>query len=319
MNILPLSYNPISYNRILPRQNPSFGSSNYFDISNPNTDKAFNAAQKLLAEMMNKTLTVEEMGKLCEAETKTLPKSYTQSVAYTEFYFNPHTGKISDSPTIVVPLIERTDKIGKTIYVMNFVHELTHKYQIDKEEDPRSQIVKDTLNADFKLREVGNDFTRFSDFYIDRINSNAMRKVVGNILGFEGLDSYTQTGGLALTNVTINENKIANAFGYIDGNDFVANFAKDNVPFDEIINTICTRNPILAGKCVDSPTITKDKIRTILVKYFKNSSKIEKEAYLTENKVAKLQGYDEKTTECIYKYHAMVEKAFDYYLKECSY
>lgn len=314
MNISPLSYNPISYNRILPRQNPSFGSSDHFNVSNPNTDKAFNAAQKLLLEMMDKSLTAEEMGKLCGAATKTLPKLYTQSVAYTEFYFNPYIGEISEPPIIVVPLIERTDKIGKTIYVMNFVHELTHKYQIDKKEDPRQQVAQDTLNAGFKLREVGNDFTKFSDFYINEINSYTMRKVVGYVLGYDGLESYTQTGGLALTNTVVNANKIANALGYIDEDDFIANFAKDNVPLDEIVNTISTRNSILASKCVDSPTTTKEKIRTILIKYFKNSSKIEKEAYLTENKVAKLQGYDEKTSECTYKYHAMVEKAFDYYL-----
>lgn len=316
MNISPFSYNPISYNRILPRQNPSFGSSDHFNVSNPNTDKAFNAAQKLLSEMINKTLTAEEMGKLCGTATKTLPKLYTQSVAYTEFYFNPYIGEISEPPTIVVPLIERTDKIGKTIYVMNFVHELTHKYQIDKKEDPRQQVAQDTLNAGFKLREVGNDFTRFSDFYINEINGYTMRRVVGSILGSEGLDSYTQTGGIALSNTIVDGNKIANALGYRNENEFITYFAKDNVPFDEIVSTICTRNQILANKCIDSPTATREKIRTILIKYFKNSSKIEKEAYLTENKVAKLQGYDDKVSECIYKYHALVEKAFDYYLND---
>lgn len=314
MNILPLSYNSISYNRILPRQNPSFGSSDHFNVSNPNTDKAFNAAQKLLLEMSDKTLSPEEMGKLCETDTKAFENTLEQGSAYIELFINPYTGKITEPPTIVVPLIEKTDKMGKTIYVMNFVHELTHKYQIDKKEDPRQQIVQDTLNAGFKLREVGNDFTRFSNFYISEINGHTMRRVVGCVLGADGLESYSQTGGLALTNAIVDENKIANALGYRNEDEFITYFAKDNVPFNEIVNTICTRNQILANKCVDSPTIIKEKIRTILIKYFKNSSKIEKEAYLTENKVANLQGYNDKVSECIYKYHTLVEKAFDYYL-----
>lgn len=314
MQVSPLSYSYISYNRILPRHNPSFGSSDYNNISNPNTDKACVAAQKLLSEMTNRILSIQEMGKLCEVPTEVFDNSYGSKLASIDFVFSYLAGKVIGSPTILVPLIERTDKIGKTVYVMNFVHELTHKYQIDKKEDPHHQLTQDTLNAGFKLGEIGNDFTRFSGFHIERISGYLMRRAVSYTLGSEGLDSYSQNGGLVLTNARINSNIIAMAFGYIDEDDFVKNFVKDVIPIDEIVNSICTRNPILANKCVDSPTIIKEKVKTILVKYFKNSSKVEKEAYLTENKVAKSQGYNDKATECIYNFHAMVEKAFDYYL-----
>ena len=45
---------------------------------------------------------------------------------------------------------------------------------------------------------------------------------------------------------------------------------------------------------------------------------MEKEARLVENKVATLQGFDDKSSKCISLYFSMLEKAFDYYLNNYS-
>ena len=313
MRIYPLIYNHISYNKIQPRLNPSFGCSDC--ESNPYTDKAFEVGKKILTEMQDKIIPVREMGKIANVQTKTImPFSSSSASAYTEFKRDFNTGKIVHSPVIAVPLAVSEGKIDKILYVMNFVHELTHKYQIDDAVDSQSQLIKDTLAAGFKLREIGNDFIRFTDYHCGQIESDIMRKVVWYVLGAEGEESYRRTGGLVLTNAVVNTTEIANALGYIDENEFVANFAQDNVPFDELVETICTRNPILACKCVDSPTQIKLKIKIILVKYFRNLFKMEKEARLTEHKVVKLQGFDDKASKCNGLYYSMVEKAFDYYL-----
>lgn len=313
MKITPLVYSHISYNKMQPRLNPSFGCSSL--QSNLYTDKALDVAKKLLSEMQNSVISVKEMGKIAGVQTKTiLPFSSSSTSAYTEFKRDFNTGKITHKPVIAVPLAASQEKIAKTIYVMNFAHELTHKYQIDDEVDPQSQLIKDTIESGFKLREVGDDFIRFTNYYCEKLEGDLMRKVVWYVLGEEGEESYRITEGLVLTNAAVNETEIANALGYRDKKEFVENFAKNNVPFDEIVETICTRNPIMAYKCVDSPTQIKSKIKKILVKYFRNMFRMEKEARLTENKVANLQGYDDKASKCNQLYYSMVEQSFDYYL-----
>lgn len=298
-----------------PRLNSSFGCSDCDFTSNPYTDKAFEVSNKILNEMRDRVIPVREMGRIANVQTKTMLPFSSLTSAYTEFKIDFNTGKIVHAPVIVVPLAESSEKMAKTLYVMNFAHELTHKYQIDEEVDPQSQLIKDTLISGFKLREIGDDFIRFTNYHCGQIEGDLMRKVVWYVLGEEGRDSYAKTGGLVLTNAIVNKTEIANALGYKDESEFVANFAKDNVPFDEIVETICTRNPIIARKCVDLPTQTKEKIRTILIKYFRNLFRIEKEARLTENKIAKLQGYDDKSSKCIGQYFEMVEKSFSAYLE----
>ena len=315
MKIIPLVYSHISYNKIQPRLNPSFGCSSY--ESNPYTEKAFDIAKKLLIQMKEEVIPVKEMGKIADVQTKTIfPFSSSSTSAYTEFKRDFNTGKITHYPVIAVPLATSQEKIAKAIYVMNFAHELTHKYQIDDEVDPQSQLIKDTLEAGFKLREIGRDFIHFTDYHCCQIEGDIMRKVVWSILGEEGKENYIQTGGLVLTNSVVNESLIAKALGYKDEKEFIENFVKENVPFDEIVETICTRNPIIASKCVDSPTQIKLKIKKILVKYCRNIFKMEKEARLTENKIAKLQGYDDKVSKCNGLYYSMVEQSFDYYLNK---
>ena len=315
MKVSPLIYNHISYNKMQPRLNPSFGCSDCTSTSNPYTDKAFEVSNKILNEMRDRVIPVREMGRIANVQTKTImPFKSSTTSAYTEFKRDFNTGKIVHFPVIAVPLAVSEGKIDKTIYVINFAHELTHKYQIDDEVDPQSQLIKDTLDAGFKLREIGDDFIRFTNYHCEKLEGDLMRKVVWYVLGAEGEESYRKTGGLVLTNAVVNTIEIANALGYKDESEFVANFAKDNVPFDEIVETICTRNQILAHKCVDSPTQTKTKIKIILIKYFRNMFRMEKEARLTEYKFAKLQGFDDKVSKCNVLYYSMVEKAFDYYL-----
>ena len=62
MKITPLVYSHISYNKIQPRLNPSFGCSSC--ESNPYTDKAFDIAKKLLIQMQEEVISVKEMGKI---------------------------------------------------------------------------------------------------------------------------------------------------------------------------------------------------------------------------------------------------------------
>ena len=313
-NISSHKYHHISYNRILPRYNPNFGSSNLFISSNPHTDKAFETSKKLLNEMQNRILSVIDMGKISGVETKILPPFYSSVSAYTSFKPDFLNGTLS-SPIIVTPLLERQDKIGKTIYIMCFAHELTHKYQIDNKEDPLSQMFKDTVDAGFKLREIDNDFEKFTRFYQQNVEGELMKMTIHKLLGNEGLEEYRETGGMVFSDTIINETQISNALGYKDKEDFISNFVEDNVPFDGIVETICTRNPILARKCVDSPTQIKSKIKTILIKYFRNSMQSEKEARLTETKIANLQNFDDKVSKCTHLYYAMAEEAFEHYLQ----
>ena len=314
MIISPLKYHHISYNKILPRQNPSFGSSSFSNESNPYTNKAFEISKQLLEEMKKGILTVREMGKISDVETKILPPFLSNVSAYTSFKPNFSNGTLSH-PIIVTPFLERQDKIAKTIYIMCFAHELTHKYQIDKKEDPLSQMFKDTIDSGFKLREIDNDFEKFSRFYLQNVEGELMKMTTHKLLGNKGLEEYRETGGMVLSDAIINEAQILKTIGYKDKEDFISNFPEDNVPFNEIVETICTRNPTLARKCVDSPTQTKSKIKTILIKYFRNSMRAEKEARLTEIKIANLQNFDDKVSKLTHLYYSMAEEAFEHYLQ----
>ena len=84
MRINPLVYSHISYNKMQPRLNPSFGCSSF--QTNPYTDKAFDIAKSILIRMQEGIIPVKEMGKFANVQAKTiLPFSSSTTSAYTEF------------------------------------------------------------------------------------------------------------------------------------------------------------------------------------------------------------------------------------------
>ena len=312
-NSVTLEYHHISYNRILPRYNPNFGSSSLSNESNPHTEKALSNCKKLMP-LLDGEFTVSQLGKQSNVQTKTIGNAQYKK-AYTAFKFDYKKGKHKTPPIIELPELTRTDSIGKTLYLMHFAHELTHVEQINMGDDPHTLLVQDTISAGFNPKEIDDTFAWHCNYHKEQINGDTMRKACHYVLGLEGMDSYRQNDGLCRANVQITEEKLAQSLGYKNKNEFITNFAKDVVPFDKLIDSICTRNAFLARKYVDSLTQTKAKIKNILIKYFKNSSRIEKEAYLTEYKVSQLFGYDDKATKCIYTYHSMAEEAFEHYLQ----
>ena len=312
-NSVTLKYHHISYNRILPRHNPSFGSSSLFNKTNPHTEKVMSDYRTLLP-LFDDKFSASQLGKQMKVETKTIGDAKFKR-AYTAFKFDYKKGKHKTAPIIELPELKRMDSIGKTTYLMHFAHELTHVEQIKNGDDPHTLLAQDTISEGFNLKEIDDTFAWHCNYHKEQINGDIMRKACHSVLGQEGLDSYRQNDGLCRANVQVSEEKLANSLGYKNKKEFIANFAKDSVPFDKLIESICNRNSTVAKKCVDSPTQTKAKIKNILIKYFRNSARIEKEAYLSEYKVSQLFGFDDKASKCIYTYQAMVEKAFDYYLK----
>ena len=88
------------------------------------------------------------------------------------------------------------------------------------------------------------------------------------------------------------------------------NFIKDVDVFRQFALRLCCNVPAIKNLYISNPTRTISLISELLIEYCKNSSRQEKEAYLTENIIAKKQGFEDKASELAYKYHNLIEETF---------
>ena len=192
---------------------------------------------------------------------------------------------------------------------MNLAHEYTHARQILNGEDANQDLYK-------KVKEAGIPLEAFSQIHetafacYSAIGGNIMRMVTEKILGKEGEQSYKTTGGLVLLNRNISDDQIAQAIGFSNADIMKKNFIKSVGVFERFALRLCRNVPAIKNMYISNPTRTISLISELLIEYCKNSSRQEKEAYLTENIIARKQGFEDKGLEVAYKYHELIEETF---------
>lgn len=277
-------------------------------LKNQNSQQATEIGRKILSNNTGK-IDIESLQPYSEVMLKPMYSvpQFTTETACIDSQMDIN-GKV-DNIVIYIPELFSDTKTSKTLYVMNFAHEYTHYLQMKNKEDAHHSFYKNMIKNGICIPATMQYVYNVANLSYKFIGRNLRNKVVENLLGEEGRNSYEKTGGMILTNAEITQDKIAQSLGFKDAEDFKQNFKNKFRSFEVLAMKLCGECTELRDKYRKNPEKTLQLAKDIIIKYCKDSAKDEKEANITENNIAHIQGFCDRASEISYKFNALVESA----------